>query len=244
MISVLQLAGADPSRGRGRAASDKDPATVTADLNWRDSSVNQFKSPSVVAFKKDNPNHSAFRRGTDVLVGLNVTADMVSCSFFKASLDQRPQPSKFDNPILKKPIAKSLVGFSSPEEDEQAAIAVLKQLYDEEIEKATGVQTDFDERDTRETNFIFVLTHPAACSKAGRDKLEEIAKAAGLGSRPNDKVKLLSEAQAAAMAAFISYQAIEKHEVWRTYFKVSPTYTPVDQLMIYCRKANGSQFLI
>lgn len=210
--------------GRGRASSDTEPINVTADLNWPDSQSNQFKSPSVVAFKKDNPKHNAFRRVKDHLVGFNVSADMVKCAFFKASLDRRAPATKFDNPILKRPIAESLVSFSTPAKDEQAAIAVLKYIYNQEIQSAAGTQTGFEENTLEDTKYIFVLTHPAACSKAGRDKLEEIAKAAGLGSRPSDEVKLLSEAQAAAMASFISYQKVVKHAVWKVYFKVRVKY--------------------
>lgn len=176
----------------------------------------------------------------DALIGFDVTPDMVSCSFFKASLDKRAQPTRFDNPVLKNSIAESLLSFSTTEKDEQAAITVLKDLYEQEIESGVQTQTGFDDDSAEETKFIFVLTHPAACSKAGRDKLEEIASAAGLGSRPVDKVKLLSEAQAAAMASFISYQAVEKHEVWRTYFKVSAIVPVPERIITSCRLVNGS----
>lgn len=201
---------------------------MTADLNWKGSDLNQFKSPSVVAFKKDNPTHPQFRKIKDHLVGFNVTPDMVSCSFFKASLDQRAQPTKFDNPILEEPIAKSLVSFSDPTQDEQAAIAVLKYIYDQELENASAFQMNFEDRTLENTKFIFVLTHPAACSLAGRQKLEALAEAAGLGSRHGDKIKLLSEAQAALMASFISYKTEVKNAVWQIYFKEKEWITVLD----------------
>jgi len=70
------------------------------------------------------------------------------------------------------------------------------------------------------TNIVFVLTHPAACSPEGRQKLEDIARRAGLAHRTGDKIKLLSEPHAGCISCFTDVKLEAPHDAWMIHFKV------------------------
>lgn len=203
--------------GRASATQQAEPAAVTANQHWPGVRSNEFKAPSRVAFVEDNAGKGSFRGNTKELVGFKVTNELTSVSFFKASLDGRPQQSPFDNPILKDGIAGNLVSFGTPARDEKAALAVLKYLHQIETQAAKKALKDLYAR----TSVHVVLTHPAACSIAGKQKLEDLARQAGLASRRSDKLQLLSESQAACMAGFVSHMAQVGNDAWKLTFKVS-----------------------
>lgn len=143
---------------------------------------------------------------------------MVSSAFFKASLDDRSHNARFDNPILEENIAHMLVSFDTVEKDERAAQAVLEFLY--KLEMDNFKKTVKGTATLEQTSVIFVLTHPAACSPEGRQKLESIAQKAGFGKRKGDKIKLLSEAHAGCMSSFTDVKLQTPHDVWMIHFKV------------------------
>lgn len=203
--------------GRASASQQAEPAGVSASQHWPQVRSNEFKAPSRVAFAEDNAGNGTFRGNTRELVGFKVTNDMTSVSFFKASLDGRPQQSSFDHTILRDNIARNLVSFQTPARDERAALAVLKYVHKIEIDAAKKALKDLYAR----TNIHVVLTHPAACSATGKQKLDDLAKQAGLTGRRSDKLKLLSESQAACMAGFVSHMAQVGGEAYKTTFKVS-----------------------
>ncbi|KAK5072618.1 mtDNA inheritance, partitioning of the mitochondrial organelle [Lithohypha guttulata] len=200
--------------GRASAPQQSDPANVHARQQWPGVRSKESKAPSMVAFARDNPGNRLFTGNTKELVGFKVTNDMSSVSFFKASLEQRSQAGSFDNPVLRDPVANNLIRFSSSTKDEEAAKAVLKYIYEIEIQNAKTKLKDVFSR----TPVITVLTHPAACSF--QRKLEDIAKEARVASRRGDKLLLLSESQAAVMAGFVNHLTEAGSEAWKTDFKV------------------------
>ena len=96
-------------------------------------------------------------------------------------------------------------------------VHAMRYLRDLQLRKATrSLGADVLEN----LNFVYVLAHPAACSKRGQERLRAAAVEAGFADRQGDKIKLISEAHAAAIAAFVGSKMEHGPRAWREYFKV------------------------
>lgn len=193
------------------------PALVTAEMEWPGLMGKAEKVPSVVALAEDNPEHQSFQTPSDSYFGFQIPGGAIRRSFFKATLDEATPATKYDDSILSHQIARNLVSIQDPEKNNTAMISAMKHLRALQLEKAA---TSTGEEMLEALNFVYVFTYPAACSKRGQEKLRKAAVEAGFADRQGDKIKLISEAHTAAMAAFVSSKIQHGTIAWRAYFMV------------------------
>lgn len=186
-------------------------------MDWPGLTGKAEKVPSVVALAEDNPDHQDFPSRDVNYFGFKVPDGAACRSFFKATLDENVHATDYDDEILSHEIVQKLVNIQDPEKNKSTMVLAMKHLRELQLEKATR---SIGEHEVEALNFVYVFTYPAACSKRGQEKLREAAIEAGFTDRQGDKIKLISEAHAAAMAAFVGSKMQHGPVAWREYFKV------------------------
>lgn len=199
------------------ASKQSDPALVVAEMNWPESDGKAVKVPSVVALAADNVGHRAFLNDERSYFGFAVPMNAACRSFYKISLDAHALASDFDDSVFSRDIARMLVKSGDTEGNLEAMVTAMKHLRQIHLQK---VRDSLGDEMVGDIKFVFVFTHPAACSLRGINALYEAACEAGYLDREGDEVRLMSEAHAAAIAAFVGAKAQHGNDAWKTYFKV------------------------
>lgn len=193
------------------------PDHVEARKDWPKNKSETSKFPTIVAFAEDNEGHEDFKDHPEPYTAFEVSRGMRTISFTKTCMPRNPSTSPFDDTILLQNIANKLLRPSEPAKKRQGMVEILKytrKIHEEKMVSGLG-------RDLRSTdNFHYVFTYPAACSEAGKQTLRDAVEEAGFEDRSGDKVTYISEAHAAASAAFIDSRKVMNRTDWLGFWKV------------------------
>lgn len=154
------------------------------------------KAPSLVSFDDENGGDS----GRD-LWGYQVEPDMKAYAWTKLLLDGSARASEYDDPGLKKAIGSGMMKLPQGRTAKEIVTTYLRGLntmYQGVVTEKFG-QAYFDNLPVD-----FWLTVPATWSDAAKQLTLEAARDAGFASRPHDRVRLITEPEAAAHLALRS----------------------------------------
>ncbi len=151
-----------------------------------------WKTPTVIAYPQENKNISRTHWGYEVRRGLT------SCSWTKLLLDTSAETTEFDDPSLRDAAGSALFHLPPGKNAQSVCRDFLAEVY-------RFVVGDLKMRLTPEvfdiTPVECYLTVPAIWADKARAATWDAAKAAGFGSRRFDKIRMISEPEAAAIAA-------------------------------------------
>ncbi|KAF2084380.1 actin-like ATPase domain-containing protein [Saccharata proteae CBS 121410] len=150
------------------------------------------KVPSRIAFAKENSELANDEWG------FSVTGTMVQYTWFKLLLDRNVKLTEFDDESLRDLLGNGMCRTpvdKSPQDVCTAYLRCLHQYFVHFLEKK------FRPEVVKVTPVEYWVTVPAIWSDKAKSATLAAAKAAGFGSRPTDKVCLISEPEAAALAA-------------------------------------------
>lgn len=190
------------------ARSDARDVEVISD--WSGSARNNEmleKVPSRIAFAYENEGMDKDKWGYQVEPG------MKSYSWTKLLLDRDAATTQFDSDVLSGKIQKEFFVLPAEMNAEEVAAAYLSHLYQYTIEKLTKLYTD---KIMKVTTIDFWFTKPATWRDSSDDATRAAAEIAGFGSRPGDRLFMITEPEAAAMA-ILSHA----HETTPGLYKVS-----------------------
>ncbi|KAI8712540.1 hypothetical protein NCS52_01352400 [Fusarium sp. LHS14.1] len=154
------------------------------------------KAPSLVSFDDENGGES----GRD-LWGYQVEPDMKAYAWTKLLLDGSARASEYDDPGLKKAIGSGMMKLPRGRTAKEIVTAYLRGMNT----MYQGVVTEkFDHAYFDNLSVDFWLTVPATWSDAAKRLTMEAARDAGFASRPHDRVRLITEPEAAAHLALKS----------------------------------------
>lgn len=199
------------------APLNTDPARVVAETDWPMGEGMVQKVPSRVALYEDNTEHVDFEDHMDNCFGFEIPEGAVSRSFYKVSMDAEAKATVFDDPVLKNAVSSKLLSREDTAKNKQALIFAMQKMREIQTQK---VKDTLGEDALADIKHIYVFTYPAACSLRGIQALTDAAEQAGFQDRPFDKTEFISEAHAAAMAAFVGCKAQHGTLAWKTFFKV------------------------
>ncbi|KAL2862593.1 Hsp70 family protein [Aspergillus lucknowensis] len=158
-----------------------------------------FKAPSRIAYAADNPRVTKDRWGYQVEPG------MLTYSWTKLLLDQSTPLTKYDDLTLESASLSGILRLPKGKGAVDVVADYLSKVY-EHILKT--IAKHITEESLRVTPLEFWFTVPAIWSDKAQDATRAAAKRAGFGGsffRPNDKVFLISEPEAAAITALKKY---------------------------------------
>lgn len=191
---------------------------MKARKKWpKDGGAETSKLPAVTALPEDNEGHEKFIGREEAYTGFEVQKGMTITAYSKLCMARTISPSPLDDRIFQQNIAKKLLRPSEPAKYRKAMVHLLKyvhKIYREEVTKSLGRPLQPDD------SFHYVFTYPAACSEAGRRTLRDSVKKAGFEDRDGNKITYISEAHAAASAAFIDSRWMMNLEDFKKVFKV------------------------
>jgi molecular chaperone DnaK (HSP70) len=158
-----------------------------------------FKTPSRIAYASENS------RATKDRWGYQVEAGMTSYSWTKLLLDQGTPITKYDDSALEN---ASKTGILQLPEGKTAVDVVADYLTEVYKHIINTISKQITEEALRITPLEFWFTVPAIWSDQAKSATRTAAQRAGFGAglhRPDDKVFLISEPEAAAITALRKY---------------------------------------
>ncbi|OJJ48585.1 hypothetical protein ASPZODRAFT_14713 [Penicilliopsis zonata CBS 506.65] len=160
--------------------------------NWPNGSGNLEKVPSIISYDKEATEGK-------ICWGYEVEPRMLSSTWFKLLLVQDAATGEHDDPLLRKCVGENFMKTILDRSPEDICRDYLRCLYNYILESLVG---HTGPNTVQNTGIHFVLSSPAAWRDAERDRIKIAAEKAGFASREGDKLSLVSEPEAAALAAF------------------------------------------
>jgi molecular chaperone DnaK (HSP70) len=154
----------------------------------------QSKTPTVISYKSENPQD---RRGPEVRWGADVKDTMTSCSWTKLLLDPSTETQQYDDPSLRNAGKPTLFHLPAGKSAQQVCQDFLTQVYRHVIHALRGhypAHLDI-------TPIEFYFTMPAIWPDQAQAATKAAARGAGFGSRHLDAIHMITEPEAAAIAA-------------------------------------------
>lgn len=152
-----------------------------------------WKTPTVIAYQSENPS-----KPRDYW-GYEVRPNMISCSWTKLLLDRSAETAEFDDPSLRNGAgSESFLHLPPGKTAQQVCQDYLAHVYRFVIDnlKSRMTATIFDI-----TPMVCYLSVPAIWTDKAQVATREAAIEAGFGSRPFDTIHMITEPEAAAIAA-------------------------------------------
>lgn len=149
------------------------------------------KVPSRIAFAHENKGMDKDKWGYQVEPG------MKSYSWTKLLLDAGALTTQFDSEALSGKLDQGLFHLPTDVTAQQVAAAYLSHLYQYTMEKLTKL---YSEKMMKVTSIDFWFTKPATWQESSNDATYMAAKSAGFGGRSGDRLFMITEPEAAAMA--------------------------------------------
>lgn len=174
--------------------------------NWPGAGINgiRHKVPSRIAYKEENLGKRNYNSPHDTW-GHQIKAGWKSYAWTKLLLDPQNPSTAFDDPTLQSKLGNLTDGilqnhaYKSPEE---ITADFLRFLYGHCMKI---LEKRYKHRILKHTSIEFWFTHPAIWSEMAKHSTLRAAQRAGFGTREcygkRDTVKLISEPEAAAIAA-------------------------------------------
>lgn len=152
---------------------------------------NMEKVPTRIAY--------AFENHFDAdLWGYDVDPGMTIVQWFKLLLDNGSAASDYDDILLHQSTGSSLMRLPDGINAQEVATDFLRHLYEHTM---TRLEVMMRKTAVEETPIRFLITTPATWSHAARQVTRQAAMDAGFGGREGDEVNIVSEPEAAAIAA-------------------------------------------
>ena len=170
--------------------SIEDISIITA---WPDANVaSSCKAPTRIAYAAENP---ALTMSQD-LWGYAVKPNMTSCSWTKLLLDT--DVSNHDDPNIRAATDQGILHVPSNKKPEDVCADYLRHIYQHTVDT---LRKQIGQSFLDATPMECWLTVPAVWSDRAQDLTKQAAQTAGFGSRPQDKVFVIPEPEAAAVTA-------------------------------------------
>lgn len=203
----------------------KAPESATCQKTYPGCSEHRSKVPTVIAYQQENQAHEVFSENdsseiVESVFGFEVEKGMRRHAYFKTALDKGTSATPFDDPSLSSEAAESLLKRSRNRVALQAVkdcLLHLRKIFIKNLRLQVG---NADDNVINRYILKTVLTHPAAMSLEGRANLRKAAVDSGWLASPGSEIILRSEAEAAAIAAFITYRSKFGAKAFTDAFKV------------------------
>jgi hypothetical protein len=153
------------------------------------------KAPSWIAFKDENPELEENAWGYQVEPGMKTYA------WTKLLLDDRALATEYDDPDLGRVAGNGLLKLPTGRTPKDVVTEYLRGIY-AMYKKAVAERVGED--NVRDLPVDYWLTVPATWSERAKLLTKAAAMDAGFGSRPNDRLLLIAEPEAAAHLALKS----------------------------------------
>lgn len=126
-------------------------------------------------------------------------------TWFKLLLVQDAATEEHDDPLLRQCAGQGIMRTVENKTPSQLCSDYLHCLYQHLLKK---LKDQIGHTTLLETPIYFVLATPAGWKDHQKERIKRAAEEAGFGSRNQDKITLVSEPEAAALAAFDCRQKI------------------------------------
>ncbi|EOD52620.1 putative hsp70 family protein [Neofusicoccum parvum UCRNP2] len=159
---------------------------------WPGNSESVFKVPSKIAYAAEN------EKLQDDRWGFTVTPMHRSYVWTKLLLDSTTRLTEFDDPSLKTFLGSGMMGLPVGKSAKEVCCDFLRGVYAHIVETLTR---KYSQEIYDATPVECWITVPAIWSDAAKHATRDAAISAGFGARPMDKVKIITEPEAATLAA-------------------------------------------
>ncbi|OCT47560.1 Hsp70 family protein [Cladophialophora carrionii] len=181
---------------------------VTSNNTWEDIVIvsawpgqrdKAWKTPTTIAYANENTKASLTRNQW----GFEVTRSLKQYVWTKLLLDKEVDTAQYDDPLLQQMYGSGFLRLPPGKSAKEVAQDYLSELYqylmlrlEQELGSAALVQA---------MPMECWITMPAIWGNKAQRDTKEAALAAGFGSRPGDKVNMITEPEAAALYALKPY---------------------------------------
>jgi hypothetical protein len=156
------------------------------------SNEHNLKAPSRISY------------GSPISWGYSVKPGAVSYSWTKLLLDKSAKLTEYDDPALRKILDSGLLQLPPGKTAQEVVTDYLRELY-KHIMSVLERRTSATLLKTMPIKFWFSM--PAVWSNEAQHATRAAAIAAGFGSRPRDKINMIREPEAAAIACLNQFIA-------------------------------------
>ena len=181
----------------------------------------EWKVPTRLAYSKENNDlhNNAW--------GYEVEPKMTSCSWTKLLLDINAKDRTYDDPNLQRAVDQGMLHLPPDTAAQQVCSDFLKELH---AYMTSRMVKQASSAIVAATPVDCWLTVPAVWSDQAQMATKLAAQAAGFGSRPQDTINIISEPEAAAIAALKKYQGSNAYNPIRVSALIaSTTDSPADE---------------
>lgn len=182
---------------------------VVVNQSWPNCPGHQEKVPSMLSYDMKNPAQPKVTTW-----GYETKSSEHTYTWFKLGLGQNQKQEEFDDELL----YGGLGSIRCPDNMTYKDLATdyLRKFYEYLLGR---LQTQLGDDTFEVLTFHFVLAVPAGWPDESRRAIQSCAEKAGFGSREGDRISLIAEPEAAALATFHAYDpTIESGRI----FKVCP----------------------
>lgn len=182
---------------------------VAVNKSWPNCAGHQEKVPSMLSYDMRNPAQPEVTAW-----GYETKSSRHTYTWFKLGLGQDQRQETFDDELLYKGFGSITCPNNMTYKD--LATDYLRLFYKHMMDK---IESQVGEDTFEVLAFHFVLAVPAGWPDESRRAIQSCAEKAGFRSREGDKISLIAEPEAAALATFHSYDStLESGRI----FKVCP----------------------
>ncbi|QDS75963.1 hypothetical protein FKW77_003710 [Venturia effusa] len=162
-----------------------------------------WKTPSIIAYREDNLEHiiTSNRDGKHEITGNHVTPGMKSYTWMKMRMDDNAKAGIFDRDDIldmKSVQGAGLGSLPAGKDATQVCADYLAAIYAHTMQHLENRYSEFA---LRRNPIEFWLTVPATWSDAAKSATRDAAERAGFMNREHDVINMITEPEAAAIAA-------------------------------------------
>jgi molecular chaperone DnaK (HSP70) len=170
--------------------------------SWPGKESGEWKTPTRIAYKKENQGVSARTRLENDAWGYQVDPMMVSCCWTKLLLDQKTPATALDAPGLEDGADNSIYRIPPDKSPQTVCEDFVREVYNFSMASLTKTLT---KQVLDATPIDCWLTVPAIWSDQAKLAIRAAVLAAGFGSRENDTISVIAEPEAAAIATLTKH---------------------------------------
>ncbi|KAH6672241.1 Hsp70 family protein-like protein [Halenospora varia] len=186
--------------GLSYVTTDKsDPADIVTITTWPGEPRTTAKTPTRIAYKRENPKLSSNKWGFEV------QPKLISYSWTKLLLDKNAIAGEFDDPALSKMSGKGMMKLPGFRDAPGVCEDFLHELY---VYMSSKLRRQMTDQTYINTPMECWITLPAIWSEEAKVATLNAAKKAGFGNRPEDEIFTIAEPEAAAIASLSMYSQI------------------------------------
>jgi len=174
----------------------KDPEPITKWPGGNAAHETREKVPSKIAYASENPE-----KLTEDVWGYGVFPGLRSYCWTKLLLDKKTCETQYDDPLLQQAVGSSIMGLPEGKTAEDVVTDYLGFMYQHCLRSLEEKMTPAI---LAVTPLEFWFTMPAIWSDQAQFATKRAAERAGFGSRTQDEIRMITEPEAAALAAFKS----------------------------------------